>query len=365
MPFEPGPLGVYIHVPYCRVACPYCDFVKKPVESGAPDAFTEAVCREIAAYDGPRAAASIFFGGGTPSLLSPDSMTRILKTVGEHFDLGQPEISIEVNPDDVTEDAATSWRAAGITRVSLGVQSFNDEVLNYLGRCHDAATARRACGIVARHFENWGIDLIFGARPADAWEGSLAETVRFSPPHVSTYSLTFEPNTPFWRRRTEAIDEDKSLAQYRAGIAGLADYDHYEVSNFALPGFDSRHNRIYWRNEGYVGFGPGAYSFLDGARLRNSPRINAYLDHPGEKSEVLPLSEREQRIETLIQHFRTRSGIERAYYRTRFETEIDDDFRSAIRTLAKRKLIALEDDRYVPTRRGYELNDDIGLALVD
>ncbi len=358
------PIGVYIHVPYCRVACPYCDFVKKATRGDAPDAFVGALCREIAAFDGPDVAASVFFGGGTPSLLTPAGFAAIMSVLRQRFRMDNPEVSVEVNPDDVSPDRLDAWVEAGVARVNLGVQSFDDRVLKYFGRCHDAADARRACEAVASRFENWGIDLIFGGRPHDAWGETLAECLRFAPPHVSTYGLTFEEGTPFWKRRAEAIDDDIGLELYREGDAALVAYDHYEVSNFALPGFECRHNLIYWRNAEYAGFGPGAYSYLDGVRARNAPDIDGYLRAPGAKSESLRLSDREIKVETLIQHFRTRRGLPRADYVARFGATPEAEFAAPLAALAARGLIEEEGDSLRPTRTGYELNNEIGLAIV-
>lgn len=365
-----NPIGIYIHVPYCRVACPYCDFVKRPTSGDAPEEFADALVREISEHEGPRTAKSIFFGGGTPSLLSEKAFTRFFEALHETFPLGgsrsPTEITIEVNPDDVTDARARFWRGLGVNRLNLGVQAFDDEVLKFLGRCHDAKVARRACEIVANYFDNWGIDLIFGAKPPEPWADSLAECIRFAPPHVSTYGLTYEERTPFWNQRHTAISEDIALEQYRGAMdtLGAAGYSHYEVSNFAKPGFESSHNLIYWRNEEYAAFGPGAVSYLGGVRARNLSNIAAYLARPGAKEESLLLSARETKIETLIQHFRTRTGITRNAYRTRFNTEIETDFGDALRELIARSLLTDDGARLAPTRRGYELNNEIGLALV-
>ncbi len=414
-----NPIGIYVHVPYCRVACPYCDFVKRPIDGDAPDAFTGALIREIEFFDGPSTARSIFFGGGTPSLLTEQSFTRIFDALHRRFDLGgrassraaaphsetrlartlalphpviarsgvcdeaissadrsplarspilsPVEISIEVNPDDVTPSRARFWRELGVNRLSLGVQAFDDDVLRFLGRCHDTATARRACEIVASEFDNWGIDLIFGAKPPDRWIASVTECLSFAPPHVSTYALTYEERTPFWNQRADAVDDDTALDQYRHAMdaLGAAGYAHYEVSNFAKPGFESAHNLIYWRNETYAGFGPGAVGYIGGVRMRNVPRIAAYLDRPGEKEESLRLTDRETKVETLIQHFRTRAGISRAAYRDRFGTDLDAEFGDEIQGLVARGLLADSGHVVAPTRTGYELNNEIGLALVE
>ncbi len=360
------PVGIYIHVPYCRVACPYCDFVKRPTPGDAPEEFADALCREIAEYVGPTSARSIFFGGGTPSLLSEKAFARIFEALGSQFQIAEGEITIEVNPDDVTPERARFWHELGVNRLSLGVQSFDNEVLKFLGRCHDADTARRACGLVGEHFDNWGIDLIFGAKPPEAWDASIAECLRFAPPHISAYGLTYEERTPFWKQRHQAISEDIALEQYRHAMNALraAGYTHYEVSNFARPGFESAHNLIYWHNEEYAAFGPGAVSYLGGVRARNLSNISAYLTQPGAKEETLILLPREVKVETLIQHFRTRAGITRAAYRARFGCAIEDDFGDTMHTLAARGLIADDGERLSPTQLGYELNNEIGLALV-
>ena len=357
-------IGVYIHVPYCKVACPYCDFVKKGIDGDAPPAFAEAVYAEIRAFEGADEVGSVFFGGGTPSLLDGKALAWIFRALDDRFTLVEPEISLEANPDDITDEALACWADLGINRVSLGVQSFDDDVLAYLGRCHDAECARAACRKVAARFENWGMDLIFGARPVEAWGATLNESLTFDPPHVSAYGLTFEEKTPFWKRRNEAIDSDRSLDLYRSAMEALQAYEHYEVSNFAKSGFQSTHNMIYWRNGEYAGFGPGAYSFLEGLRSRNSTGINRYLTKPGEKMEELRLDDREIQVETLLQYFRMRAGLPREAYVTRFGRAVEEDFGQALEGLLARGLLEEDAQSIRPTRQGYELNNEIGLALV-
>ncbi|NUM52652.1 MAG: radical SAM family heme chaperone HemW [Candidatus Hydrogenedentes bacterium] len=358
-------IGVYIHIPYCRTICPYCDFVKRPTKGVVPDEFIRALCGEIAAYDGPRNADSVFFGGGTPSLIEPRDLETVLAAVRRHFALSDnTEITLEANPDDITGELVRRWTNLGVNRVSLGVQSFNEDALRYLGRRHDADGARRACAIVGRHFVNWNIDLIFGAPPYGAWRATLEETTRMGSTHVSAYGLTYEAGTPFGKRAEEAIDEDLYLEQYAVTLEMLNGFDRYEVSNYAKPGRESVHNLHYWRNEEYAGFGPGAYSFVNGVRARNHAKLEDYLDKPGEKSESLPLSDEEVRVETVIQHLRLREGISRSAYRARFDRELDADFAEPVRALSARDLLADDGETLRPTRRGFELNNEIGLALV-
>lgn len=361
---NPDTIGLYVHVPYCRVVCPYCDYVKKRTSAGAPKAYIDALCSEIEAYEGPSAAGSVFFGGGTPSLLGTGDLERIFGALHQRFTLVDAEVSLEANPDDVDDEKAAAWAQLGVNRLSLGVQSFNDEALRYLGRIHDSAQARNACGRVAERFDNWGMDLIFGAQPVDRWDETLDECLGFDPPHVSAYGLTFEERTPFWRRRDEAVDEDLSLELYRTARARLAKYDHYEISNFALDGHQSRHNAIYWRNGEYAGFGPGAYSYVGGVRSRNETSVAGYLAAPGQKAEALHLSDLEIRQETLIQHFRTRTGLDKQTYAERFGGPVRADFGGQLDALIHRGLLEEDAHSIYPTQEGYELNNEIGIALV-
>jgi len=357
--------GIYLHIPFCRTRCPYCDFVSNAISGPVPDAFVEAVCREINEFAGPEMANTVFMGGGTPSLLGPGMLERILAAVCSRFVLDGPEITIEANPDDVTPELVDAWLSMGVNRISLGVQSFDERVLRYLGRRHDADGARRASVAVSERCANWGMDLIFGAPPIDAWEATLDACLSYAPKHVSTYGLTYEPETPFGARRGEGIDDETWLELYRRAEARLAAYDHYEISNYALPGYACRHNLIYWRNLEYAGFGPAAYSFLGGVRSRNRVPLDEYLAAPGAKSETVHLADREIRVETVIQHLRLRVGLSRKSYFDRFGCDVREDFGAALDRLIGRGLVEEDAATFRPTRSGCELNNEMGLALVD
>lgn len=357
--------GIYIHIPYCRVVCPYCDFVKTRTSGAAPGEFVDALLLEIEAYDGPIDATSLFFGGGTPSLLTPEDMRRIVDRIREHFNLDNPEISIEVNPDDVTPETLDCWLGVGINRVSLGVQSFNDEVLQFLGRCHDASTAHAACEAMSERFENWGLDLIFGCKPSEPWERCVQTALGYDPPHLSAYALTYEERTPFWNQRKSAIDDDIALAQYRHVHDALADYNHYEVSNFAKSGYESRHNLVYWHNAQYASFGPGAVSYIGHHRTTNTRHIDRYIASPLEGRESESITLNEEKLETLIQHFRMARGMGEQEYTDRFGSDLEPDFADALGALQSRGLIERNRNRWQPTLKGFELNNEIGLALID
>lgn len=358
-------IGVYVHIPFCRTLCPYCDFVKRPLDAGqVPREFVDALCGEIAGYDGPHNADSVFIGGGTPSLLEPGDLARILDAIAKTFVLDRAEVTIEANPDDVTPSLVSDWQRAGINRVSLGVQSFDDRVLEYLGRRHGADGARKACDAVAAQFENWSLDLIFGAHPLDAWKGTLEECHRLAPPHFSAYGLTFESNTPFGKRANEAVDDEQFLQLCSDIKVRLPEYRRYEISNYAKSNYECRHNLHYWHNDGYAGFGPGAYSYLDGTRARNDSNLDRYLAAPGTKREAFALSPDEQRVETIIQYLRLESGLPKADYAKRFGDSPETHFGKRIQELVDRGLVIADENVLRPTEKGFELNNEIGLALV-
>lgn len=357
--------GVYIHIPFCRTRCPYCDFVSNAIPGAVPSEFISALCEEIHNYAGPTAISSIFFGGGTPSLLNLADLEKIFQALLSVFNVSSSEITLEANPDDVSAELARGWRAIGFNRVSLGVQSFDDATLQYLGRRHDASKAFRAVETVAAEFENWNIDLIFGAFPVEAWSSSLETALQMQPPHIAAYSLTYEPSTPFRQRMGEAPEDDQMLSLFQQTESLLSTYEHYEISNYARPGFQCRHNLLYWHNEEYIGFGPGAYSCLAGKRIRNSSLLNEYLAESAFKPQIEMLSRREEQIETLIQHFRLCEGISRKYYQKRFGEMIDEAFADPLEDLLKRGLLQQTQERIFPTAQGFYLNNEIGLALVD
>lgn len=268
------PLAVYLHWPYCAAICPYCDFnVHLDKRAGEGDRLVAAMVADLAYWRGwtdARRVGSIHFGGGTPSLLSAKQLKVLTDAVGGLWATQGAEIALEANPNDVTANSIEAWRAAGLTRLSLGVQSFDDGVLSRLGRDHDGASARRAVSMAVESFSSVSADLIFGV--AGEREGRLSNDLDIlldlGVAHISTYQLTIEPGTAFARAEArgtrQAVGEDRSAEDFERISARLraAGYQHYEVSNFAKPGHESRHNLAYWRGHDYVGVGPGAHGRL-------------------------------------------------------------------------------------------------------
>lgn len=359
------PFGIYVHVPYCASRCRYCDFTRIEIDTDIPKAFLDALGLEISMYEGPTDSQTIFLGGGTPSLLSAHDLDQVFHLLYKKFHFDAPEISMEVNPDDVTLEKIYLWKSLGINRVSIGVQSFSDVALCFLGRRHNSAVAVRAVDWIATHFDNWSLDLIYGIPVDDRWESSLEAALSFSPRHISTYALTYVAGTPLGDATIDRLDDDSVLGLYQAAEEILSDYEHYEVSNYAKPGYQCQHNLLYWKNEQHVGFGPGAYSLIGTIRSANQKDVLRYLENPVEKSESLSLTEKELRVETLIQHFRLREGISREAYQTRFKEPLDLVFGPILKQLEERGLIHESEGRICPTRQGFYLNDEIGLALVE
>lgn len=286
------PIGVYLHIPFCAAKCPYCDFYSLPVDDAATgmgaegpmDAYLAAAQRRLQAAGeaaGGLRADTVYFGGGTPSVFGAARLTALLEAVRRAGALeAGAEITAEVNPCSATPALLAALRAAGFNRLSIGVQSFCDPALRYLGRRHTAAQAE-ACIRAARAagFDNLSVDLMLALPEAagNDWRRSLEQIARLAPEHVSAYLLKLEPGTPFAGR--QPAEEETAAQEYLDVCDALASIglQQYEISNFARPGFASRHNLKYWRCEPYLGVGPGAHSFLDGRRFYFPRDLAAFI----------------------------------------------------------------------------------------
>lgn len=279
------PTAAYIHIPFCRRRCFYCDFPisvigdhKRGETSNAMAEYVTILCQEIAlTAPGPQPLSTVFFGGGTPSLLSTQQLAQILQALEGQFGLtSDPEISIEMDPGTFTLPLMQQFKALGINRVSLGVQSFVDELLQVCGRSHTVAESYDAIAILHQaNITNFGLDLISGLpnQTLDQWQASLEAAIILDPTHVSTYDLVVEPTTVFgknYQPGESPLPMDETAADmYRLAVTSLqaAGYDHYEISNYARPGQTCRHNQVYWQNGPYYGFGMGATSYVHRQRF--------------------------------------------------------------------------------------------------
>jgi len=314
------PLGLYVHLPFCRVHCTYCPFAVS-TDIRLQDQYTEALITEIEARSNGERVDSIFFGGGTPSRTSRENFARVVKTIRDRFDIDDAaEFSIEANPEDVDADAVAFWRSLGVNRISIGVQSFHDDELRPLGRVHGRAQALEAVRIAAASGVRTSLDLILGLprQTAASFEETLDTAINTGAGHVSLYMLDLEEGTALARQvddeRVTLPDEDLVANLYLMAIERFANVGlaQYEISNFARPGQECRHNLRYWRREQYLGFGIGAHSFIGDRRFANTRDIHRYIAGQREPEFAEVLGEGEVRRETIFLRLRQAEGIDYA-----------------------------------------------------
>ncbi len=368
--------GVYVHIPFCASRCSYCDFFSTLQLADAGTSYVEAVVAEARLRRGELCGAQIrtlYLGGGTPSQLPLPLLSRLIDGLRDALDLPDvEEFTVEANPDDVTPEWCRGVAALGVNRVSMGVQSFEDPILRLIGRRH---TARQAMDAVANLREaginNISIDLIFGlpGQTVASWTASVEQAIALKPQHISAYGLTYEEGTRLWhqRERGEVVEvpEEQCLEMYRILVDELqaAGYEHYEISNFALPGYYSRHNSSYWDDTPYLGLGAAAHSYDGKVRRWNPHDLRQYMDKvlAGELAcELEELSRSERYDERVMLGLRTARGIDTERLRVDFGDEAWRYFiREAARHVEAGNLRVTEDGRYVLTRDGIMLSDSI------
>jgi oxygen-independent coproporphyrinogen III oxidase len=317
--------GIYLHIPFCKQACTYCNF-HFTTSLRYKDDLVQALQKEIIAekdYLQGEEVATIYFGGGTPSILEIPDLRFLISDLKRHYTVAQDaEITLEANPDDVTKEKAAAWKAIGINRLSIGIQSFFEEELVWMNRAHNAEQAR-ACieNSYAAGIDNLSIDLIYGSPllSDEMWQQNVQTAIDYKVRHLSCYALTVEEKTPLHKnislQKTVDIDNEKQARQFLQLMNWLrqAGYEHYEVSNFAKPGFRSKHNSSYWKGVPYLGFGPSAHSFNGKERRWNIANNNVYIKSITEgmvKREVEILTSEQQLNESIMISLRTKEGID-------------------------------------------------------
>ena len=372
-------ISLYIHFPFCLKKCLYCDFNSLAGSPVTAQEYVAAVVREMELraerLELPATAPTLYFGGGTPSLMEPTLVARLIDTAHRMYGLtSDAEVAIEANPGTLTPEKLAGYRAAGVNRLSLGVQSFSDAMLAVLGRVHtvrealDAYAAARESG-----FDNIGIDLIHslpGEAP-EAWREELIRGIDLRPEHISAYGLTVEEGTPFHalekKGRLFLPDEEAGVVMFRETGEFLewAGYEQYEISSFALPGFRSRHNQVYWRRGNYLGFGAGAHSFLRspgfGVRWCNSgsPEIYGEAVSRGilREEDRTPVKEREAMAEFFFLGLRMREGVEMVLFRHEFGCTVEEAFPGALSRLFA--------EDFIEYRQGFVRLTDKGLLVAN
>ncbi|MEW5845133.1 MAG: radical SAM family heme chaperone HemW [Bacteroidota bacterium] len=371
--------GIYIHVPFCRKKCVYCDFYS--VGEGKMDNhFADWVLKELklrSNYISDKTIKTIYFGGGTPSLLPASDIQKIISGIAEYFSIDpHTEITIEVNPDDITLKVAEEYRNIGINRVSIGVQSFNDNELIFLGRRHnvessiEAIRAFKGIGI-----SNISIDLIYGLPNSTlkSWEHSLQMAFEMGIQHLSCYHLTYEDGTPLTRKVTKGsvkpLDEVGSIAQFDLlrEMANNNGFVHYEISNLSKPGYISRHNSGYWLGEEYLGLGPSAHSYNKMMRWWNPPSIREWEKSIHQGTEVLNkenIDELTRFNELLITRLRTMWGVNLNDVANGFNNEISIYLRNKIHPFILSGKIVMENDKIFIPPQHYFISDSIVTELL-
>ncbi len=350
-------LAIYIHWPFCQSKCPYCDFNSHVAASIDHNTWREAYKQELAYYKTllpERKITSIFFGGGTPSLMEPQTTELILQEIARHWPVADDvEITLEANPTSVEADKFSGFKQAGVNRLSLGVQSLRDEALKFLGRAHDTGQARRAIDLAAKYFPRFSFDLIYARRDQtpELWEQELREALALTNGHLSAYQLTIEPNTAFHtlagRGENLTAPPEQSAIMYEQTQAILREVGMpgYEISNYSRPGDESRHNLTYWRYDDYIGIGPGAHGryVADGTRsateTHRAPEV--WLKHVREQGHGLrvstPIDNETAKREALMMGLRLAEGIAHADWQAKFAQPI-----SAFLALEKRAQLETE-----------------------
>jgi oxygen-independent coproporphyrinogen-3 oxidase len=378
-----NPAGIYIHIPFCRARCSYCDFATGTYNGALAERYVRALAEEIRAFPALENEAveadTVYFGGGTPSLLSPAQVEVILEAVRMRFRItANVEVTMEMNPGGLTIETLREFRRLGITRASFGAQTFDDRELGQLGRTHTAEDVRLTISYLREAgFDNVSFDLIAGLprQTLEAWASNLREALRLRPEHLSFYLLEVHEGTPLAeqirRGRMPVPDDDLAAEMYRLMLreAGAAGYEHYEISNLARPGFESRHNSKYWLGHPTYGFGCSSHSF-DGARrrwsnerdaLRYTELIEAGLSPVVESFE---LSQADVEAEAVFLGLRLLRGINLREYRARFGVDLCTERADDLLRLREAGLIEIRDDLLRLTPAGALLSNEVFATFV-
>jgi oxygen-independent coproporphyrinogen III oxidase len=375
--------GVYIHIPFCRARCSYCDFATGQYEGALAEEYVRAVAREVEGFGGAGGGAAVdtvYFGGGTPSLLSPAQVELILGAVARRFRV-EPgaEVTMEMNPGTVTPEALRDFRAAGVNRASFGAQTFDDRELRRLGRTHTADDTRTTLrDLRDAGFDNVSFDLIAGLprQTLGAWSRNLEEALALAPEHLSLYLLEVHEGTPLAeqirRGRYRAPDADLAAEMYQllAGRTREAGYEQYEISNFCRPGRESRHNLKYWTGAPFYGFGCSAHSF-DGRRARWSNERDArrYVElmkaTGGAVVERTELDDADASAEALFLGLRLLGrGVDLKEHRALYDRDVREEYAEDLRRFGDAGLVSLEGDTLRLTPRGALLSNEVFAAFV-
>ena len=362
------PLELYIHIPFCVRKCQYCDFLSGPSDEETKDRYIEALLQEIHAAEHTEdyEIVSVFIGGGTPSALKAEAIASVMRTLQEKFFFCEDaEVTIEANPGTVDSEKLMTYRNAGINRLSLGLQSTDAEELKMLGRIHSYEEFLQSYQWAREAgFSNINIDLMFAipGQTVEAWRQHLRQVAELNPEHISAYSLIIEEGTPFAQRELDLPDEDTEYQMYEdtAEILGTYGYQQYEISNYAKPGRECRHNIGYWTGVPYLGLGLGASSYLDGCRFTVNPDMKQYLEEkPGMFADIEKLTKKDMEEEFFYVGLRMTAGVSLSEFERRFGISAKEVYPGLMETFVKEKAARFEGDRFVLTDYGLDVSNYI------
>lgn len=376
------PLGLYIHIPFCKAKCAYCDFYSLPRSESLMDAYTDALCAhlaETAPFAADHLVDTVYFGGGTPSYLGEKRLGKILKVILKKYHVSKDaEITFEANPDSASDwKALKGLRKAGFNRISLGMQSACDAELKEIGRVHTMEQVQQAVEAARKaKFTNLSLDLIYGLphQTMERWQANLAAAVALNPEHLSCYGLKVEEGTPLFARQAESElpDDDLQADMYLYTVDYLkqAGYAQYEISNFAKPGHASRHNLKYWTMNEYVGFGPGAHSDFGGVRYAYAKDLEAYIRAANRKenfvfSENSSIPPMDRDVEWIMLGLRTVQGLDPQDYERRFRRRFDAWFGSFLEQCRSAGYAVFENNRWHLTPQGFLVSNQIIGGMLD
>lgn len=365
-------ISLYIHIPFCVKKCLYCDFPSYGEMDKYFEAYVNKLCGEISDAAGEMKGMnvrSIFIGGGTPSVLPPKLMGKIMDAVINRYDVdSKAEITMEANPGTLDLDKLTELKSMYFNRLSIGLQAWQNRLLKSIGRIHTAEEfERNFYDARAVGFDNINLDLMFSlpGQSLSDWRETLKKAVGLNPEHISAYSLIIEEGTPFYDMYQKGIiketEENLDRDMYYLVNAMLKEngYHRYEISNFAKKGFECKHNKIYWRTQEYKGFGLGAHSYMDGRRFHNTYDFKEYIEEKVKPLDMELLSDEEKEEEFMFMGLRMTEGISKRDFRERFKTDIYNVYGEELKTLIEEKLINEKDDRIFLSERGIDISNQI------
>lgn len=366
-----APLEIYVHIPFCKKKCDYCDFLSGPADRNRQEAYVRALLKEIEGLpsDSGHQAVTVFFGGGTPSLLEAGYIEMILSNLKEKFQFSpEAEITIEANPGTLTREKLESYRNAGVNRLSLGLQSADDRELKILGRIHTYEEFLKSFSLARETgFSNINVDLIFAIpdQTCEGWQKNLRTAAELGPEHISAYSLIVEEGTPFAERELHLPDEDAEYRMYEDTAEILAEYGYmqYEISNYAKEGKECRHNIGYWRRTEYLGIGLGAASLYGGVRFSNTRDMEEYLAKSEMphliRRDVHSLTQREEMEEFMFLGLRMTKGIREKDFDICFGTPLGLIYGSVLEKYEKMGFLEHKDGYWRFTRKGIHVSNAI------